>query len=100
MQREIFCGNTVIDGDERILLEYFIIPKYIHEEYCNLWQYGVKVKKTVMKNGGTNIAETKEISNIFYDESEAKRFVQLIMKNRVTPVTLMDVVEDYIISAV
>ncbi len=100
MRNEIFCGSASIVKNGKILLEYYIVPQYIHEDYCNIRQYGIKVKKTLVKDGGARITETKEISNVFYDEKSARKFAELIMKNKVTPVTLTDVVEDYIVSTV
>ncbi len=100
MENEVFYGRCYINGKNGAELEYYLIPEKISEAYCDLMCYGVKVKKTTYFEGGGKTVETKQINNVFYHKNEAEEFIKLILKNSVTPVTLRDVVEDYITDSI
>ncbi len=57
-----------------------------------VWTYGIAVR-FVCANG--SVDET-QIEDIFPDEEKTKSLLQLLAANTVTPVTLRDVVEDYL----
>lgn len=78
-------------------LKYYIISEDISEEFCDLESYGVKITKTQCSEGGGKIKESKEINNVFYRRADVEKFMKLLMDNYVTPVALMEVVEDYIV---
>ena len=94
MKDEIFCGMVNYMSME---LEYYIVPRHISPELCGLESYGIKVVKIQREEGGGAVVESKEIDNVFYRKSDAEKFINLIKRNCVTPMTLMDVVEDYIV---
>ncbi len=99
MNDEIHYGKMSIGGSGKTTLDYYLIRESV-SDYCDLIRYGVKVVKTVVECGGGKTVESKQINNIFYREPEADNFIRLIMRNRVTPISLMDVVEDYIIDTI
>ena len=78
-------------------MEYYIIDEDISEEYSDLQSYGIKIVKTKCAEGGGKIRESKEIGNIFYRRSDVEEFADILVRNTVTPMSLMDVVEDYIV---
>lgn len=94
MKDGIFCGMVNFMNME---LEYYIIPEDISPDNCTLRSYGIRVVKTERSEGGGSVVESKEINNVFYHRSDAQKFVDLIKRNCVTPMALMDVVEDYIV---
>ncbi len=100
MNDEIYYGRISAVMPCETTLDYYLIREKIGEDYCDLIRYGVRVVKTVIESGGGKTVESKQINNIFYSEDDADNFLRLIMRNRVTPVSLMDVVEDYIIDTV
>ena len=99
MNDEVFCGRVKLRAVSDMILDYYMIRESICDDYCNLMRYGAKVVKTTRSPGGGKVIELKQINNIFYREDDADEFIKLIMRNEVTPVTLMDVVEDYIIES-
>ncbi len=99
MEQEIFCGQTILNDMHETELAYYIIPENISVDYCDLMCYGVKIKKTTYFEGGGKTVETKQINNVFYRRKDAEEFIDLIMRNSVTPTTLRDVVEDYIVES-
>lgn len=100
MNDEVYYGRKRPETEDDILLDYYMIRESVCDDYCNLIRYGVKVIKTVGYGGGGKTVELKQINNIFYREEEADSFLKLIMRNTVTPMTLMDVVEDYIAASI
>ncbi len=78
-------------------MEYYIISEDISEKYSDLQSYGIKIVKTSCNEGGGKVSESKEIDNIFYRRDDVERFADVLIRNTVTPMSLMDVVEDYIV---
>lgn len=100
MENELLYGRAELSGKEAAELEYYLIPECISSAYCDLMCYGIKVTKTTYFEGGGKTVESKQINNVFYRKEEAERFLDMIIKGSVTPVTLRDVVEDYITESV
>lgn len=93
MERNILYKKQIIEDME---LDYYIIADDISKEYCNLETYGVRIIKTVCSEGGGKSIESNQINNIFYRKCDIESFMELIVRNSVTPMSLKDVVEDYI----
>lgn len=93
MERNILYKSQMI---EDMQIDYHIIAQNISEEHCDLESYGVKIIKTVYGDGGGKSIESSQINNIFYRKRDIEKFMELIVRNSVTPITLRDVVEDYI----
>ena len=94
MERVIYCGEEHING---MNLRYYIIARSISEEYSDLESYGVRIEKINIYAGGGKTVETKQINNIFYRKSDVEEFIKMIKRCAVTPVSLHEVVDDYII---
>lgn len=94
MERSIFYGKRIIHQME---LCYYIIVTDISQKYCDLESYGVKIEKTVYSKGGGKSIQSSQINNIFYKQKDIEKFMDLIINNEVTPISLKDVVEDYIV---
>ena len=92
MKNSIFCGAVDFMDME---LEYYIMEEDISKNGPE--SYGIKVVKTQFSEGGGAVTESKEIGNVFYRKSDAEKFIKLIKDNCVTPMSLMEVVEDYIV---
>lgn len=93
-----FFGRTTIDSsdseeikeDEKIELEYY--------ETHNLKEndgkkYGIEVLKRNLKQDKFNI-ETKIVNNISNEENTINRLLEILMINKVTPVSVDDVISD------
>lgn len=90
-------GNTEINnkGEEitysPIQLEYY--KTYNNE---NKKPYGIGVIKTCSNEIETDI-EKREFNHIFSKENEADNMLEVLLKNKVTPITLRDILEDFVI---
>lgn len=77
-----------------IQLEYYKI--YNNIEPKNMKPYGIGITKTYCNEMEVNI-EKREFNNIFSKEKEADNMLDLLIKNEVTPITLRDILEDFVI---
>lgn len=58
--------------------------------------YGIGVIKTYCNEIETDI-EKREFNHIFSKENDANNMLEVLMKNKVTPITLKDILEDFIL---
>lgn len=84
--------NTVIE------LKYYQTENVFDERCSNPESYGVAVTMTQMYGTGSIINIEKRISSIFYSEYDVHRFIEILVKNKVTPTTLQEVAEEYILN--
>ncbi len=98
MEEILYDRKTVEVDNERyykMVLSYYLIEEEIAVEYCELKSYGVEIRKAAHFADAHTEKECKRISNLFFNREEAERFLERIAKNKVTPIGLKDVVEDY-----
>lgn len=96
--KKSFFGRTVIDSsdsdelnfNEKIELEYYETHNLLKE---NEREYGIEVVKRNQKNEKFNI-ESKVVNNISKEENEVNRLLEILMVNKVTPVTVDDIISD------
>ena len=100
MDNEILYKSLKKESEVYICLDYYIIPESISADYCDLKCYGIKIEKTTVYAGGGKIVESKQINNIFYRYKDATEFSDTIIKKRIEPQGLRDIVENYIIESI
>lgn len=93
-------GNAEILYDEENLLNIPIKLEY-YKTYSNKGEkynkpYGIGVTKTIKNEIESNV-EKREFSNIFSKENEADNMLELLLKNKVTPIELKDILEDFVL---
>lgn len=96
--QKCFFGKTVIDSsdseciekDEKIELEYYE-THYLNEGYGR--KYGIEVVKKKENKEKFNI-ETKIVNNISNEEKEINKLLEILMLNKVTPVSVDDIISD------
>jgi hypothetical protein len=74
-------------GAAELALRYRLFSQARGEEYTS---YGIEV---AVEDTG----EVASVEDVTVDETRAMRLLRLLTKGRVTPVALMDVVEDFLI---
>ena len=99
MENSDLYGKVHMKENAGVVLEYYLISEKISESYSELKSYGVRINKISHYDGGGKTVEMKQINNIFYRKPDAEEFLKYIMKNQVTPVSLRDVAEDYVIES-
>lgn len=95
-------GNVRIDNDITegvtkqfpINLEYYKI--HYHELQTEEKPYGIGIIKTHQDEVET-IMEKSEFNHIFRQEAEAEDMIKLLMEHEVTPISLRDILEDFIL---
>lgn len=80
------------ESENTFLLEYVLLEQEtIAENGFGVCAYGVEIIKT------TDTYTTSErVPSISYDKLAATKFIRLLVKHTVTPVTLRDVVHDWL----
>ena len=80
----------------RFKLEYYIIENQINTTNGALYfhSYGIEIIKRE-----EDITETKRIMNIVYSEEKALNLVQVLANNKVTPMSMEEIINDYIQNA-
>lgn len=89
-------GKTIIDradsdelqDEEKIELEYYQL-----ENSTSNKPYGIEVVKRKIENNQVNI-ENKIINHICNREQDANRLLELLVSNKVTPISVEDIVHD------
>ena len=93
-----FFGRTIIDSSdsdelrdsERIELEYYETHNLAEKSER---KYGIEVIKKKNKKEKFNI-ESKVINNISNEEKDVNRLLEILMINKVTPITVEDIISD------
>ncbi len=80
----------------RIKLTYYLLTDSVSEEYCDLKVYGVEIDKAEEDRCGRKNREKKIIGDLFFKKNEALEFLRKICDNKVMPMGLKYVVNDYI----
>lgn len=96
--KKSFFGRTVIDSsdseelndNEKIELEYYETHNLAEKEER---KYGIEVVKKKDKNEKFNI-ESKIVNNISSEEKVINRLLEILMINKVTPITVDDIISD------
>lgn len=96
--KKSFFGRTVIDSsdseyinnDEMIELEYYETHNLAER---NERKYGIEVIKRNKKSEKFNI-ESKIVNNISNEEKEINRLLEILMLNKVTPISVDDIISD------
>ena len=93
-----FFGRTVIDcsdsedmkTDEKIELEYYETHNLAEKSER---KYGIEIIKRKEKSEKFNI-ESKVVNNLSNEEKVIDRLLEILMLNKVTPVSVDDIISD------
>lgn len=86
-----YIEKSDVPCGEDMKFEYYLTEEFLCERYSQIRRYGVIIKKIT---GGK--IEKKQINDVFYRLSDAEEFVYLLMRNKVTPMTLEEIITEYI----
>ena len=93
------ASAQIIENNELIRLQYFLLEDEIEIESCILKCYGFEIRKTSIL-GSLELSEVKQIPNVFFNRREAASFLKKIADGNVTPIALSGILEDYISDAI
>ena len=91
-------GKTIIDSsdsdeikdNEKIELEYYETHNLVGK---NIRKYGIEVIKKKEMDEKFNI-ESKIVNNISNEETKIDRLLEILMLNKVTPISVDDIISD------
>ena len=75
--------------DNRISIDYCITI----DDYADYEKYGV----CIMKNDTCNLGEFATANHVFSNREEAMHFIEKLAKESAMPVTLADIIDDYVV---
>lgn len=84
------AGNSEFD------LEYCLLEKEIVLDSFSVNTYGVEITKIYKNKDNTLCKEYRKVFDIFCTQSEAEAVLEKLARNTVTPVSLLDVLENMI----
>ena len=96
MPKELRKNETVNEKGDRIILYYFIVENSGLRNESGKTTYGIGVEMYTQLPGERTTKERKVIDSVFADKNEAECFVDIICRGCVTPITLEDIIYDYI----
>lgn len=88
------CITEGVTKEFPINLEYYKIRNNVPQNEAK--PYGIGIIKTHQDEIETTM-EKSEFSHIFSQEKEADNMLNLLIKNKVTPISLRYILEDYIL---
>lgn len=88
--------NTEEERKRKFILEYYTLEKEIYVEGESYNTYGIEVLKRETTDFGTLRIEYRKVFDIFCTEAQAKMAANILADNTVTPVSVKDVVEQFI----
>lgn len=87
-------AETESAAGDRILLYYHTNEKKIKSSSGESIRYGVSISMYTQRMGERTRCEKKSMEGIFATSNEARRFVDVLWRGLVTPITLEDIVAD------
>lgn len=87
---------SMADGvEEPFELEYYIIESQTESESINISTYGIEIVKK-QRSEGIKYIETKTMHEVCTSEKAIYNIARLLSDNKVTPITLDEVITDLI----
>lgn len=98
--RKFFSKVTVTttDGEvtQNFTLEYYVLERETAIDNMSVNTYGIEVLKRSKTDSGTLRVEYRKVFDIFCTETEAFNAVSVLASNTVTPVSVRDIIEQFI----
>ena len=88
--------NVHEEKERSFILEYFVLEKELYLEGISKNTYGVEVLKREKTAQGTLRIEYRKVFDVFCTEQEAYIVADILADNTVTPVSVHDVIEQFI----
>lgn len=94
MRKDYLIGvATVAQQEQRIRLEYYLVEET--RDVSGISLYGMMIKKEMRTEG--KIERTQASGKaISYSRDYVERMIQLFMKNAVTPLTMDELIDEYV----
>ncbi|MBR5156684.1 MAG: hypothetical protein IKW59_02840 [Clostridia bacterium] len=77
-------------------LEYYILEKEIKLDGICVNTYGVEICKSLKDSDGVVHKEYRKVFDVFCTEKETKEILEKLARNTVTPISLLEVLENLI----
>lgn len=96
MRRKLLFREALVqkskENPQDFVLEYYLVTTGMEHNGVSLETYGIEIVKRVI--GSAPVLERKTLEDIFLSREKAWFVLDALHRNLVTPVTLVDVIED------
>lgn len=102
MEKTLFKTKTVLLDDETYLnsnfvLDYYILSTDLHYAIGRFKKiYGIEVVKSYIDSTNNVITQISDVKCVTFDKDEIKNFAEILVNGTVTPISLKEIVTDYI----
>lgn len=93
MQKQLY---TSIALSPAAVINQYIIPCKIHEEYTDLICYGICIEMIHEKYGGRAVHNSVQLDNVFCKYKDAVNFMEYIRINKTKPHELQEALNKFI----
>ncbi|MBP3337633.1 MAG: hypothetical protein J6L59_04420 [Clostridia bacterium] len=90
----VMCESDDLRKD--FILDYYLLEKDVKIEGFSVNTYGIEISKREKKSEKQNFCEYRRVYDIFCTKDKALETLESLVRNTVTPVSLLDVLEDLI----
>lgn len=91
--------NVCAECDEKkreFILDYYLLEKDIKIEGFSVNTYGIEISKREKTKDDGTLKEYRRVYDVFCTKGEALETLEKLVKNTVTPISLLDILEDLI----
>lgn len=94
--RKVTVSVTECEVAQNFTLEYYVLERETSVDAISANTYGVEVLKRSNPNSKTLKVEYRKVFDIFCTEAEAVEAAIVLAENTVTPVSVCDIIEQFI----
>ena len=91
-QKTLIGSSKLTVSSSELFLDYYLIKKKMKQ--CEEDGYGIRI---TVYDPRVKTSESEQVYSIFTRREDVESLCYILMLNQVTPVTLWDIIEDYIL---
>ena len=96
MTEKLFDKREISTEDSTIQLEYYLIEENLNDS-SDIKMYGVRIVMTEIFDGKDSVRSDKWVHSMFSNSKQIEDFINLLIRNEVTPTTLECIAKEYIV---
>ena len=96
LYQKVQVSSEGVGGKTNFDLEYYVLEKEVTIDGMCINTYGVEISKLFKGDDGVVYKEYRKVFDIFCTEREAEAVLKKLARNTVTPISLLDVLENLI----
>lgn len=96
--RTMFTTVQVCNEEEHqgFFLDYYLLEKAVAVEGVCVNRFGIEICKRAQRENGVPYVEYRKIFDVFQTKTEACEMLEILARNTVTPISLKEILEDFL----